>query len=55
MKDHEKREIINAITEIAIKFAGTHQLRERIAEIVSPLLNDETQFNNLDKLHSASE
>lgn len=39
MKDHQKRELINAVTETACTYAGTQQLRERIAYILLPVLN----------------
>ena len=38
MKDHEKRELINAITAVAVKYAGAQQLREQIAHLVIPAL-----------------
>ena len=34
MKDHEKRELVNELRDIAIKFCATQQLRERIADCV---------------------
>ncbi len=34
MKDHEKRELINKLRDIAVQFAHTQQLRQRIAEVV---------------------
>lgn len=39
MRDHEKRELINAVTEAARTYAGTQQLRERIAAILLPVLD----------------
>ena len=38
MKDHEKRELVNAITAIAKEFCGAQQLRERIANCVLPAI-----------------
>lgn len=34
MKDHEIREFVNQLRDIAIKYHGTQQLRERIAHVV---------------------
>lgn len=39
MKDHEKRELVDALTKVAIEFGGTQQLRERIAQLVLPALD----------------
>ena len=36
MKDHELRELINAVTAAARIYAGTQQLRERIAHLIKP-------------------
>lgn len=38
MKDHEKRELVNALTEVAVKYATTQQLRQRIAHLILPAL-----------------
>ena len=38
MKDHEKRELVDALTKVAKEFAGAQQLRERIAGLVLPAL-----------------
>ena len=38
MKDHEKRELINALTGVAVKYAGTQQLREQISHLVLSVL-----------------
>ncbi|MFB4575870.1 hypothetical protein ACE3I0_22060 [Enterobacter hormaechei subsp. hoffmannii] len=35
MKDHELRELVNALLDIAIEYHGTQQLRDRIARTVS--------------------
>lgn len=34
MKDHEKRELVNALTEIATQYGQAQQLRDRIAHCV---------------------
>ncbi|ENZ4270178.1 hypothetical protein ACGKJO_005285 [Klebsiella pneumoniae] len=34
MKDHELRELVNALLDIAIEYHGTQQLRDRIARTV---------------------
>ncbi|HGL6673264.1 TPA: hypothetical protein ACKFNV_004790 [Klebsiella quasipneumoniae] len=34
MKDHEIRELVNQLRDIAIEYHGTQQLRERIAQAV---------------------
>lgn len=40
MKDHEKRELVSALTEVAVSFRDTQQLRARIADIVLPAISD---------------
>ena len=40
MKDHEKRELVDALTKVAVEFASTQQLRERIAQLVLPALEN---------------
>lgn len=39
MKDHEKRELVNQITQIARDFGCTQQLRGRVAEAVLSALD----------------
>ncbi len=39
MKDHELRELINAVTEAARTYADTQQLREQIAHLIIPAFN----------------
>jgi hypothetical protein len=34
LKDHEIREMVNELTQVAKEYAGTQQLRERISEVV---------------------
>lgn len=34
MKDHQTRELVNSLRDIAIEYHGTQQLRERIAHVV---------------------
>jgi hypothetical protein len=38
VKDHEKRELVDALTKVAVEFGGTQQLRVRIAQLVLPAL-----------------
>ena len=38
MKDHEKRELINAVRDTARQYAHTQQLRERLAKKIMPSL-----------------
>ncbi len=38
MKDHEKRELVDALTKAATEYGQTQQLRARIAELVLPAL-----------------
>jgi len=38
MKDHEKRELVNRLTALALEFADTQQLRARIAGEVLPAI-----------------
>lgn len=40
MKDHEKRELVNKLTEVAVKYAGTQQLREQIRKVLLPVLEE---------------
>jgi len=50
MKDHELRELINAVTEAARTYAGTQQLREQIAHLITPAiktLQDRCETNDL--------
>jgi hypothetical protein len=42
MKDHEIRELVNLITDIARDFRDTQQLRERIAHTLVPVLKKES-------------
>ena len=39
MKDHEKRELVSAITAIALEFRDAEQLRERIRGAVLPAID----------------
>ena len=41
MKDHEIREVVNTLRDIAQQYTGTGQLRERLARVVVPLLKPE--------------
>jgi hypothetical protein len=44
-KDHHTAQLVNALTETAIKYAGTQQLRERIrALVVAPVTDLRTQL-----------
>lgn len=43
MKDHEIRELVNQLRDIAIKYHGTGQLRERIAHVVRAAMLQELQ------------
>lgn len=38
LKDHEIARIVNELRDIAIRYHGTQQLRERIAQVVVPAL-----------------
>lgn len=38
MKDHELRELINAVTAAARTYAQTQQLREQIAQLITPAI-----------------
>lgn len=40
MKDHEIREIVNRLRDIAVLYHDTQQLRERIAGVIVPILKD---------------
>lgn len=39
MKDHEKRELVNELRDIAVKFGSSQQLREKIARCVLPVID----------------
>lgn len=38
MKDHELRELVNAVTKVARTYAGTQQLREQISHLIVPAI-----------------
>lgn len=38
MKDHEKRELVSRLTNVAVEFHGAQQLRTRIAAEVLPAI-----------------
>lgn len=38
MKDHELRELINAVTAVAKTYANTQQLREQISHLIVPAI-----------------
>lgn len=38
MKDHEIRETVNRVTEVAREFHGAQQLRERVRHVLRPLI-----------------
>lgn len=40
MKDHEIRETVNTVVDIALRFRDSQQLRERIANVLRPALAD---------------
>lgn len=41
MRDHRKREIVSAVTEIAELYGNTEQLRDRIAHCILPAIDAE--------------
>lgn len=41
LKDHQVREIVNKLTELAETYEGTQQLRENIAHFIVPILKRE--------------
>lgn len=43
MKDHELRELVNTLRDVAINYHATQQLRERIAQVVHPWARPPTQ------------
>lgn len=43
MKDHEIRELVNQLRDIAIKYHGAGQLRERIAHVVRAAMLQENE------------
>lgn len=38
MKDHEMRELVNSLRDVAVKYAGTQQLRAQISHVVTEAL-----------------
>lgn len=50
MKDHQIRELVNELRDIAIEYHGTHQLRERIARTVRAAMQS---FGNSEQLDEA--
>ena len=51
MKDHQIRELVNDLRDIAIEYHGTQQLRERIARIVrAAMLQGSQPVSNRDEL-----
>ncbi len=42
MKDHELRELINAVTVAASTYSGTQQLREQISHLIVPIFKKTT-------------
>ncbi|HAJ3968277.1 TPA: hypothetical protein HLT88_05715 [Escherichia coli] len=50
MKDHQIRELVNEIRDIAVEYHGTQQLRERIARTVSAAMLQ--SFGNSEQLNS---
>lgn len=40
MKDHEKRELVNALRDDASRYANTPRMRERFASRLAPLFED---------------
>lgn len=38
MKDHELRELINDVTAVAQIYAHTQQLREQVAQLITPAI-----------------
>lgn len=41
MKDHEIARIVNILRDIAVEYGQTQQLRERIAQVIVPVLKGE--------------
>jgi len=39
MKDHEKRELVNGITAVALEYRDAEQLRERVRDAVLPAID----------------
>ncbi|HFW5272576.1 TPA: DUF551 domain-containing protein [Salmonella enterica subsp. enterica serovar Bullbay] len=48
MKDHQIRELVNELRDIAVEYHGTQQLRERIARTVRPAMLQ--SFGNSEQL-----
>lgn len=52
MKDHQIRELVNDLRDIAVKYHGTQQLRERIARTIrAAMLQGSQPVSNRDELH----
>jgi len=41
LKDHEIAKIVNELRDIAVQFHASQQLRERIAQVIVPVLKGE--------------
>ena len=41
VKDHEIAKIVSTLRDIAVEYASTQQLRERIAQYIVPILKGE--------------
>jgi hypothetical protein len=50
MKDHQIRELVNELRDIAVEYHGTHQLRERIARTLRTAMLQ--SFGNSEQLNS---
>ncbi|WP_228283371.1 DUF551 domain-containing protein [Klebsiella pneumoniae] len=60
MKDHEIRELVNQLRDIAIEYHGTQQLRERIARAVRAAMlaaaqHDTPALNSLQSVDSVAD
>ncbi|HFP9198968.1 TPA: hypothetical protein ACHP1R_005011 [Raoultella ornithinolytica] len=53
MKDHEIRELVNQLRDIAIKYHGAGQLREQIAHVVRAAMLQDEPVTTANKLGSS--
>ena len=53
MKDHKKRELVDALTAVALKYGTTQQLRERIRNVLLPALAEIEPKANTTAEHTA--
>jgi hypothetical protein len=54
LKDHQIAQTVNALTTIAREYGGTEQLRERIAQVIVPILKGQGFPRSIVSAYAAS-